>query len=68
MVIHNFYLLSSLLFLFKFSLLLTSLVKEGKKRIKPFQSLMQPGKKKIKDIHQHLAKTRGSSGGYKTYA
>lgn len=37
-------------FLFKFSLLLTSLVKEEKKRIKPFQSLMQPGKEKKSKI------------------
>ena len=29
---------------------------------------MQLGKKKIEDIHQQLAKTRGSPGGYKTYA
>ena len=29
---------------------------------------MQLGKKKINDIHQQLAKTRGSPGGYKTYA
>ena len=39
-----------------------------KKRNLTFPKSYAARKKKINDIHQQLAKTRGSPGGYKTYA
>jgi len=39
-----------------------------KKRNLTFPKSYAARKKKIEDIHQQLAKTRGCPGGYKTYA
>ena len=65
--------LSSLLFsAYIFSTInLSGQKKKGKKKKKrnlTFPKSYAARKKKIEDIHQQLAKTRGSPGGYKTYA
>ena len=63
--------LSSLLFsAYIFSTINVSGQKKGKKKKRnlTFPKSYAARKKKIEDIHQQLAKTRGSPGGYKTYA